>query len=157
MKKFTGVIKGITFKATSADIQKSSFKLLNDAVKVLKEYTDLRIEISGYTSSEGKAEKNLKLSQDRAASVKAYLVAQGIAGDRITSVGYGSEKPIADNKTAKGREKNRRIEFRLLTQADNAPAGAAAPAATPAPAAAPATTAKPESKLPPAGEPMPAK
>ena len=154
VKKFTGVIKGINFKANSADIQKSSFKLLNDAVKVMKEYSDLRIEISGHTSSEGKAEKNLKLSQDRAASVKAYLVGQGIADDRVITVGYGSEKPIADNKTAKGRQQNRRIEFRLLTQADNAPGGAAPAAGTPAPA--PAGKAA-EPKVPPAGEPMPAK
>ncbi len=154
VKKFTGVIKGITFKAKSADIQKSSFKLLNDAVKVMKEYSDLRIEITGHTSSEGKAAMNLKLSQDRAASVKAYLVAQGIAAERIITLGYGSDKPIADNKTAKGREKNRRIEFRLLTSADSAPA-AVAPAGTMAPAAPAAKT--PEPKLPPAGEPMPAK
>jgi len=163
VKKFTGVIKGINFKAKSADVQKSSFKLLNDAVKVLKEYTDLRIEISGHTSSEGKAAMNLKLSQDRAASVKAYMVAQGIADERIITIGYGSDKPIGDNKTAKGREKNRRIEFRLLTSADTAPA-AGAPAAAPAGAAAPARatapkakTPAPEPKLPPAGEPMPAK
>ena len=155
VKKFTGVIKGINFKANSADIQKSSFKLLNDAVKVMKEYSDLRLEISGHTSSEGKAEKNLKLSQDRAASVKAYMVAQGIADDRIVTVGYGSEKPIANNKTAKGRQQNRRIEFRLLTLADNAPAGAAPAAGTSAPAPGAGKAAEP--KLPPAGEPMPAK
>jgi OOP family OmpA-OmpF porin len=156
VKKFTGVIKGINFKANSADIQKSSFKVLNDAVKVMKDYPDLRIEISGHTSSEGNAAKNLKLSQDRAAAVKVYIVAQGIADERIITVGYGSDKPIADNKTAKGRQQNRRIEFRLLTQADNQPAtGAAAPAGG---AAAPAPAAKtPEPKLPPAGEPMPAK
>ena len=157
VKKFTGVIKGINFKANSADIQKSSFKLLNDAVKVMKEYSDLRLEISGHTSSEGKAEKNLKLSQDRAASVKAYMVAQGIADDRIVTVGYGSEKPIANNKTAKGRQQNRRIEFRLLTLADNAPAGAAPAAGTSAPAPAVGAGKAAEPKLPPAGEPMPAK
>jgi len=144
VKKFTGVIKGINFKVKSADIQKSSFPLLNNAVKLMKEYPDLRIEISGHTSSEGVAEKNMKLSQDRAASVKAYLVSQGIADDRITTVGYGSTKPIGNNLTAKGREQNRRIEFRLLTSAD------AAPAAAPG-AAEPAVT------IPPAGEPVPAK
>jgi len=143
VKKFTGVIKGINFKVKSADIQKSSFPLLNNAVKLMKEYPDLRIEISGHTSSEGVAEKNMKLSQDRAASVKAYLVGQGIAEDRITVVGYGSTKPIGNNLTAKGREQNRRIEFRLLTAADAAPA--AAPAGEPA------------VKVPPAGEPVPEK
>jgi OOP family OmpA-OmpF porin len=141
VKKFTGVIKGINFKVKSADIQKSSFPLLNNAVKVMKEYPDLRIEISGHTSSEGVAEQNMKLSQDRAASVKAYLVTQGIAENRITTVGYGSTKPIGNNLTSKGREQNRRIEFRLVSGAD----AAATPGAEPA------------AKMPPAGEPVPEK
>jgi outer membrane protein OmpA-like peptidoglycan-associated protein len=163
VKKFTGVIKGITFKKNSADVQKSSFKLLAGAVKVMKDFPDLRIEISGHTSSEGDAAKNQKLSQDRADSVKAYLVSAGIGADRVTSIGFGSDKPIGDNKTSKGREQNRRIEFRLLT-ADDAKAGAAAPApgaaapapggtsAPGAPSLSPAPTAP---KGPPAGEPMP--
>jgi len=157
VKKFTGVIKGINFKVKSADIQKSSFKVLNDAVKVMKEYPDLRIEIAGHTSSEGVAAKNLKLSQDRAASVKAYFVAQGIPESRITTIGYGSDKPIALNSTPRGREKNRRIEFRLLTDTGAAPTGApggAAPAAKSGPVT--KAPAEPPIKLPPAGEPMPA-
>ena len=158
VKKFTGVIKGINFKNNSADIQKSSFKLLAEAVKVMKEYQDVRIEISGHTSSEGDAAKNQKLSQDRADAVKAYLVSAGISGDRITSVGFGSDKPIGDNKTSKGREQNRRIEFRLLTADDAkaAPGGTGLegkPAETPAPP--PGAGAQPAPKLPPAGEPMP--
>jgi OOP family OmpA-OmpF porin len=120
VKKFTGVIKGVTFKVSSADIQKGSIKLLGESVKVLKEYPDLRIEISGHTSSEGDPAKNLKLSQDRADAVKAYLVSAGIAADRVTAVGFGSDKPIGDNNTSRGREQNRRIEFRLLTSDDAA-------------------------------------
>jgi len=120
IKKFTGVIKGITFKKNSSDIQKSSFKLLSESVKTLKEYPDLRIEISGHTSSEGKLEKNQQLSQGRADAVKAYLVSAGIAETRIAAIGYGPERPIAENKTNKGREQNRRIEFRLL-QKDEVP------------------------------------
>ena len=169
VKKFTGVIKGITFKKNSADIQKSSFKLLTNAVKVMKEFQDVRIEISGHTSSEGDAAKNLKLSQDRADSVKAYLVSAGIGGERVTAVGFGSDKPIGDNKTSKGREQNRRIEFRLLTAGDDKaggvgagggaatdgkPSGAASP--TP-PSTPPGTKPAPAApKGPPAGEPMPA-
>jgi outer membrane protein OmpA-like peptidoglycan-associated protein len=133
IQKFTGVIKGITFKVKSADIQKSSMRLLGQAVKVLKEYPDLRIEISGHTSSEGVPAKNLKLSQDRADSVKAYLVSAGIAADRVTAVGFGSDKPIADNKTNKGRQQNRRIEFRLLTSDDVAKPGSGAEGQGPKP------------------------
>ncbi|MEO5770368.1 MAG: OmpA family protein [Polyangia bacterium] len=149
VKKFTGVIKGITFKVNSADIQKSSFKLLGNAAKVMKEYADLRMEISGHTSSEGDAAKNMKLSQDRADAVRAYLVSAGIAGDRIIAVGFGSDKPIGDNKTKKGREQNRRIEFRLLTADDARPA--AAPAGSAPAGGAPATA--PAGPGP--GEPMP--
>ena len=154
MKKFTGVIKGINFKVKSTDIQKSSFKVLNNAVKLMKEYPDLRIEISGHTSSEGVAAANQKLSEERAASVKAYMVAQGVEDSRIVTVGYGSDKPIGLNSTPKGREQNRRIEFRLLTTAD----GAAAPATGAGPAApAPADKGTPAAGLPAAGEPMPKK
>ncbi len=162
VKKFTGVMKGITFKKNSADIQKSSFKMLAEAVKVMKEFTDVRIEISGHTSSEGDAAKNLKLSSDRAEAVKAYLVSAGISSDRITAAGFGSDKAIGDNKTGKGREQNRRIEFRLLT-ADDAKAGASGtlegkPAAAADSSGAPDAAKAPAApKGPPPGEPMPVK
>jgi outer membrane protein OmpA-like peptidoglycan-associated protein len=122
VKRFTGIIKGITFKAGSADIQKASFKLLGDAGKVMKDYPDLRMEISGHTSSDGDPAKNVKLSQNRSDAVRAYLISAGIAADRMLSVGFGSDKPIGDNKTKAGREKNRRIEFRLMTADDAKPA-----------------------------------
>jgi OOP family OmpA-OmpF porin len=141
VKKFTGTIKGITFQVNQSQIQKSSFKVLGDAVKVLKDYPDLKLEVSGHTSSDGKADRNQTLSQERAESVKAYLVSAGVGGERIVAVGYGSDKPIADNKTAKGRIQNRRIEFRLLTSDDTAKPGT--PAATPTP--------------PPPAEPIPVK
>ncbi|MDX2022784.1 MAG: OmpA family protein [Deltaproteobacteria bacterium] len=116
VQKFTGVIQGITFKKNSAAIAKSSFKVLAGAVKVLKDYPDLRIEISGHTSSEGVPEKNMQLSHDRADSVKEYLVSAGIDASRIESKGYGPDQPIAPNATKKGREQNRRIEFKLITK-----------------------------------------
>jgi OOP family OmpA-OmpF porin len=155
VKKFTGIIKGITFKKNSADIQKSSFKLLGDAGKVMKEFPDLRMEISGHTSSEGDPTKNLKLSQDRSDAVRAYLISAGVAGDRIMSIGFGSDKPVGDNKTSAGREKNRRIEFRLLTADDaKTPAGAGGAPASSGPPAAPAPSPG-APKGPPPGEPMP--
>jgi OOP family OmpA-OmpF porin len=115
VKKFTGVIKGITFRRNSADIKASSFVTLKEAVKAFKDYPDLRVEISGHTSNEGKRDFNMKLSQQRADAVKAFLVSAGFEENRISTVGYGPDKPIADNGTKQGREQNRRIEFRLLS------------------------------------------
>ncbi|HEX3695339.1 MAG TPA: OmpA family protein [Polyangia bacterium] len=143
--KFTGVIKGINFKRNSADISPSSFPLLKKAVQVMKDYPTIIIEISGHTSDEGKRDFNMKLSKERADSVKAYLVSAGIADNRILTVGYGPDKPIADNKTKAGKGKNRRIEFRLVPQggesaAADAPAPAPMPAAMSEPAPPPAPT-----------------
>jgi outer membrane protein OmpA-like peptidoglycan-associated protein len=115
VKKFTGVIKGINFRRNSADIKASSFPLLKQAVQVFKEYPALRVEISGHTSNEGRREFNMKLSRKRAEAVKDYLVSAGIDEKRIGTIGYGPDKPIADNGTHDGQEKNRRIEFRLLS------------------------------------------
>ena len=114
VKKFTGVVKGINFRRNSADIKPSSFPLLKEAVGVFKEYPALRVEISGHTSDEGKRDFNMKLSRKRAEAVKLFLVSAGIEESRIGTVGYGPDKPIADNETKEGKEKNRRIEFRLV-------------------------------------------
>jgi OOP family OmpA-OmpF porin len=148
VKRFTGVIQGINFKTGSDKLLKGSFVILNRAVKVLKDYPDVRLEISGHTDNVGKADYNRDLSQKRADSVKAYLVSQGIASDRLEAVGYGMDKPIASNKTKAGRSKNRRTEFNLMKQA-----GTPAPAAPGgAPAPGPAPTAP---TLPPAEPPKP--
>ena len=114
IKKFTGVIKGINFKTKSAEITKDSHDVLDNAVQVLKDFPDVKLEIGGHTDNVGKAEFNLELSRTRAESVKAYLVEKGIAADRLTAVGYGMDKPIEPNKTAVGRAKNRRTEFTLV-------------------------------------------
>ena len=116
VKKFTGVIRGIQFASGNAKIRKSSFPLLDDAVSVLKQYSTLRIRISGHTDSRGKLAKNQKLSEDRANAVKDYLVSRGVESSRVETRGVGPDEPIADNKTAAGRTQNRRIEFELLPQ-----------------------------------------
>lgn len=114
LRKFTGVIEGINFKTNSAAIAKKPYDLLDTAVRVLTDYPDTRIEISGHTDSVGTAEYNKELSQRRAESVRQYLIDKGIRAERLTAVGFGLERPIADNKTSKGKAKNRRTEFRLL-------------------------------------------
>ena len=115
VKQFSGVVGGINFRRNSADIKASSFPTLKKAVAVFKDYPSLRVEISGHTSNEGKREFNMKLSRKRAEAVKDYLVSAGIDEKRIGTIGYGPDKPIADNDTKDGQEKNRRIEFRLLS------------------------------------------
>jgi outer membrane protein OmpA-like peptidoglycan-associated protein len=69
------------------------------------------VDVNGHTDSQGKDDKNQTLSDNRAAAVKRYLVSKGIAESRLTSTGFGAAKPIADNKTATGRAKNRRTEL----------------------------------------------
>jgi len=112
--KFTGVIQGINFKTNSDKITKDSFKVLDAAVKVLVDYPDVKLEISGHTDNVGKPEYNMELSQKRAESVRTYFVGKGVAADRLTAVGYGMDKPITSNKTAKDKAKNRRTEFTLI-------------------------------------------
>jgi OOP family OmpA-OmpF porin len=114
VQKFTGVIQGIEFDTNKATIRKKSFKTLDEAVGVLKDYPKLRIEISGHTDTTGKRDHNMELSKARADSVKKYMVDKGIDASRIETRGAGPDEPIADNKTAAGKQKNRRIEFKIL-------------------------------------------
>ena len=81
---------------------------------ILKEYPTAKFSIEGHTDSQGKDALNQKLSEDRAAAVKNYLIENGIASDRLSSVGYGESKPIDSNKTAAGRANNRRVEVKLV-------------------------------------------
>jgi len=100
------------FFATGSDkLLAKSFPKLNDVVSILKENPSYKVNIDGHTDDVGKDESNQTLSEKRAASVKAYLVSKGVDESRLTSTGYGETKPVADNKTAAGRAKNRRVEM----------------------------------------------
>lgn len=116
VKKYTGAIKGINFETGSAKILPSSYKLLDKAVAVMVEYKDVKLRIEGHTDNVGDDAFNLELSQDRADSVVAYLVSKQIEPGRLAGGGYGETRPVADNKTSKGRSANRRIEFVLVTE-----------------------------------------
>ena len=88
-----------------------SYKPLNDVVKILTDNPSYNLTIDGHTDNTGDAAKNQTLSENRAASVQAYLESKGVAADRLSSAGYGQDKPAADNKTAAGRALNRRVEM----------------------------------------------
>lgn len=114
VSKFTGAIKGIYFSSGSAKIRKKSYKTLNRAVKVLAKWKTVRLQVEGHTDNRGKDSSNMKLSQARAESVMAYFVSKGLDKNRFIAKGFGEEKPIASNKSGKGRGKNRRIEFTVI-------------------------------------------
>jgi outer membrane protein OmpA-like peptidoglycan-associated protein len=91
-----------------------SFPLLNQVVQALNDFPKIRVSVEGHTDNVGGDAYNLNLSQRRAEAVRDYLVAKGISPDRLQAVGYGLTKPIASNKTAKGKAQNRRTEFRIM-------------------------------------------
>jgi uncharacterized repeat protein (TIGR01451 family)/MYXO-CTERM domain-containing protein len=108
------ILDSVYFKTDRAEILPRSFALLDNVVAVLKAHDKLHIQVEGHTDSQGKPEYNKQLSQRRADSVVQYLVKKGISIDRLTSVGFGQDKPIADNKTAEGRAQNRRVVFTVI-------------------------------------------
>lgn len=112
-KLFTQALQGIQFETGKETIRRSSFVILDNVVKVMNDNPAYLLEINGHTDNTGKADANLNLSQRRADAVKAYLEGKGIAAARLTAKGYGDTLPVADNKTAEGRSKNRRVEFKI--------------------------------------------
>lgn len=103
--------KNIFFATGSAKLLTKSNASLNSIYSILNDNPTYMADISGHTDNTGKAEKNQTLSEARANAVKAYMVSKGIAENRLTAEGYGQDKPVADNKTAAGRAKNRRVEI----------------------------------------------
>jgi len=114
--KFSGVIKGIYFDVDKDTIRAVSKTTLNSAIKVLKEFPDVNVEISGHTDTDGSRDHNVDLSRRRADSVKKYLVDNGIDAKRLQTRGAGPDEPISDNTTKKGKALNRRIEFKLMSE-----------------------------------------
>ena len=103
----------VLFAFDSAELTSAGQSALNPYANYLVKNADKKAEISGYTDSTGSEEYNLKLSQRRAESAKAYLVNKGVAANRLTAKGYGKTNFVADNKTANGRAQNRRIEIEV--------------------------------------------
>ena len=103
--------KGIQFQTGSAKLTKASYKTLDDIIALMKKIKVAHLEVQGHTDNTGSAETNKKLSQARAQAVVDYFLQKGIEEDRVRAVGFGPDKPIADNKTKKGRAQNRRVEL----------------------------------------------
>jgi outer membrane protein OmpA-like peptidoglycan-associated protein len=107
-------INNIFFETGKANLQPASFSELNRVIKFLSENPSIKIEIEGHTDNVGNAVKNTALSKARAKSVAGYITDNGIEVTRVSSVGYGSAKPVGENKTPKGKAANRRVEFKIL-------------------------------------------
>ncbi|RVT77557.1 OmpA family protein [Flavobacterium sufflavum] len=107
----------VRFDTNKSTLTAAAKANLDKLVAVFDEYPDTDITIFGYTDSTGPADYNLKLSGERAASVKSYLASKGLAASRFTIQGMGIADPIATNDTAEGRSQNRRVEFAIVANA----------------------------------------
>ncbi len=112
-EKINEVSGEILFNSGTAYIHPSTYFALDTIVSILKKDSSSNVDIEGHTDNTGNAEQNILLSQKRADACKEYLVKHGISADRISSIGYGSMKPIGDNNSPEGRKANRRTEFLL--------------------------------------------
>jgi OOP family OmpA-OmpF porin len=106
-------IKNLEFDLGKSTIRAKSYATLNRVAELLIQ-KNFSLKLAGHTDNTGSAALNMRLSKDRAESVKAYLVSQGANASRIEATGYGMNQPIASNKTADGRQQNRRVEFTLF-------------------------------------------
>lgn len=104
----------ITFPTAGSSLKSDFYSVLDSVALVLEEFDKTIIAVAGYTDSQGSDSYNQKLSEDRAASVAAYLKGKKIVAARFEVIGFGEKNPIADNKTAEGRALNRRVELTLL-------------------------------------------
>jgi len=107
----------VLFDTDKYNLKKGATKTLKEVAVLLKKYPDNDIAIEGHTDWVGTLEHNQILSENRANSVKKFLVNEGVNADRMKTKGYGKLRPIADNRTAKGREQNRRVEIIVLNKA----------------------------------------
>jgi len=107
----TQALEGVKFKTNSDFLLPESLPKLDAVAELMKAHNDYKLTIDGYTDNTGDSAHNHELSLKRAEAAKARLIEDGIAANRITTHGYGEERPVATNDTAEGRAKNRRVEF----------------------------------------------
>jgi len=120
----------ITFDPGSAEIAEDARATVERIAELLRTCVEVKMEIGGYTDSQGREEMNQGLSQSRAEAVKNALAARRVSVAQLSAIGYGEERPIATNETEDGREANRRIEFRLVVLEAEEPDASPSSAAT---------------------------
>ncbi|WP_178372134.1 OmpA family protein [Chitinophaga jiangningensis] len=103
-------IRNLEFDFAKATIKEKSYPALDRVAELLKR-KNLNLKLSGHTDNVGSLKRNMELSRERAEAVKNYLVSKGVLPNKIEALGYGPSQPIASNKTAEGRQRNRRVEF----------------------------------------------
>lgn len=116
VKKLNDYGKTILFNSGKSSFKDETIPVLEAMNAIFKEYPHAKFILEGHTDSDGSNALNQTLSENRAAAVKTWLVEHGIAADRLRSVGFGETKPIASNKTAKGKAQNRRVEVKLIKE-----------------------------------------
>lgn len=110
----SAVLQNIFFDVDKYDLKEKSVTELRKILRFLKENPSVRVEISGHTDNTGSPSYNVQLSEKRAQAVNNYLIENGVGAERLAPKGYGSQQPIAPNDSEEGRQKNRRIEFKII-------------------------------------------
>jgi outer membrane protein OmpA-like peptidoglycan-associated protein len=111
------ITETVQFETGSAVIREESKPILKEVAQVMQDHPEITmVKVEGHTDNRGDKGYNLKLSKDRAKSVKAFLISEGVDGKRLDSEGFGDKQPIADNNTEEGRLKNRRVEFSIVSK-----------------------------------------
>lgn len=109
-------LENVYFDFAKASLRPESFPALDELVALLKARPSMVIEIAGHTDNVGDDASNMTLSQNRAESVRKYLISKGIAATRVQAKGYGETQPVDSNETEEGRQNNRRTEVRILSE-----------------------------------------
>lgn len=115
-KALSGTLDGIQFDSGTATLRKQSLQVLDAVLSALAEVPTARVLITAHTDSSGAVDANLELSMKRAAATKVYLVSKGVSANRLEVAGKGGTTPVADNATPEGRQKNRRVDFSIISQ-----------------------------------------
>jgi outer membrane protein OmpA-like peptidoglycan-associated protein len=115
---FSGSLSDVNFKPNSTELSSNAKLILHGVVGILNDYPDLTFEVRAHTDSVGSDAVNQKLSDNRAISVRQFLIDSGVDAARLTAKGYGEKFPVGDNKTKEGRAKNRRVELHPLQDTD---------------------------------------